>query len=43
MINSWGGRVVEEEQREGIPDEFWKTNDGSVNGQKGKGYPKQRW
>lgn len=50
MINSWGkgdsasGRVVEKDpQKEGILGEFWKTNDSPVNGQKGNGYPKQRW
>lgn len=49
MINSWGrgdsasDKLVEEDpQREGISDEFWNTYDNSVNGQKGKGYSKQR-
>lgn len=46
MINFCGkgdsanSRVVEKDpQREGIPDEFWETNDSSVNGQKKKDIP----
>jgi len=37
------GVEVQEDQRETISDGFWNMNVNSVNGQKGKGFLKQRW
>lgn len=43
MIYLGAGRIEKEDHTESIPDVFWKTNDSSVSGQKGKGYSRQRW